>query len=361
VGTYRVTLTVVDNASLSGNTSHDVVVRSPPASQPPVASFTANPNPVSPGRPVTFDASLSYDPDGTIVSYAWKFGDLSTGNGVTTFHTYAVSGTYIAILTVVDNSSLSSNASQAVIVDAPPVASFTYAPATVYVTMVVRFDGSGSSDPDGPVVSWAWTFGDGAVGSGMTATHAYARKGTFTVALTVGDSRGVTDRTTRGLTVGNRAPQITSSNPDLGPVVIASGVNRTFSVVASDPDRDVLTYTWRVDGVVVGGNDTAYTFLRAPGNHAVNVTVSDGSLATWREWAVIVSAPGGGTTASALPWIAGVLLGVALLFLILFAWWRRRKREEAPPSLSEAPPPPPTAPPPPPAPPETPPPPPPPP
>src|SRR5439155_8126645 len=128
---------------------------------------------------------------------------------------------------------------------------------------------------------------------------------------------------------GNRAPQILSSDPGLGPVVLASGVNRTFSVLAWDPDGDVLTYAWRVDGVVVGGNASAFDFLRAPGDHTVNVTVSDGSLATWREWAVTVSPPGGGIPAL-LPLIAGVLLGVVLLFLVLFVWWRRRKTQDAP-------------------------------
>ena len=348
VGTYRVTLTVVDNSSSSANTSQDVVVRPPPASQPPVASFTASPNPVAPGSPVAFDASLSYDPDGTIVLYSWNFGDLSNGTGVTTTHAYAASGTYTAILTVVDNASLSTNASQAVIVDAPPVARFTYAPAAVYINVVIAFDGSSSSDPDGPVVSWTWDFGDGATGSGVTATHTYAWKGPFTVALTVGDPRGVTDRTTRILTVGNRAPRILSSDPGLGPVVLGSGVNRTFSVLAWDPDGDVLTYSWRVDGVAVGGNASAFDFLRAPGVHTVNVTVSDGSLATSREWAVTVSPPGGEIPAYALPFIAGLLLGVVLMLLILFVWWRRRKPQDAPRTLVEAPPPPPAAPPPPP-------------
>ena len=137
MGTYRVTLTVVDNSSSSANTSQDVVVRPPPASQPPVASFTASPNPVAPGSLVAFDASLSYDPDGTIISYSWNFGDQSNGTGVTTTHAYVASGTYTAILTVVDNASLSTNASQAVIVDAPPVAAFTYAPAAAYVNVVI--------------------------------------------------------------------------------------------------------------------------------------------------------------------------------------------------------------------------------
>jgi PKD repeat protein len=71
---------------------------------PPVASFTYTPADPVVGETVAFDASASYDPDGTIVSYAWKFGDDTPGNGVTTTHTYDASGTYTVTLTVTDNS-----------------------------------------------------------------------------------------------------------------------------------------------------------------------------------------------------------------------------------------------------------------
>ncbi|WP_369371111.1 LamG-like jellyroll fold domain-containing protein [Promicromonospora sp. Populi] len=51
-------------------------------------------------------------------------------------------------------------------------------------------DGSGSSDPDGPISSWAWNFGDGTTGTGAQATHTYAAPGTYTVTLTVSDGEG---------------------------------------------------------------------------------------------------------------------------------------------------------------------------
>jgi len=62
------------------------------------------------------------------------------------------------------------------------------------------FDGQGSWDPDGSVVSWAWTFGDGTSGSGATSSHTYkTRPGTYSVTLTVTDNLG--GKGTRSCTV----------------------------------------------------------------------------------------------------------------------------------------------------------------
>jgi len=345
VGTYRVTLTVVDNESFSRTTSHDVVVQTPPTPQPPVASFLATPTRTNPGAPIAFDASPSYDPDGTIVSYAWEFGDSNTGGGVSASHAYGAPGAYVVNLTVVDNSSMSDTATETVVVNGPPMAAFSYAPPSIYIAVVVTFDGSASTDDVG-VVSWTWDFGDGAMGSGSSATHAYTRKGVFLVTLTVADDLDLTDATTTLVRVQNRAPRIISSDPDLVPVQLGPELNRSFTVVATDPDADPLTYVWRIDGAVLGGNASTLYVSRPIGVYRVNVTISDGSLETWREWTVTVFAPGTGVDA-ALPWAAGAIF-VAVIALALFAAWRRRKRDEVPPAPPQAPPSPPPPPPPPP-------------
>lgn len=67
--------------------------------------------------------------------------------------------------------------------------------------LTCAMDASGSTDPDGTITSYAWTFGDGATGSGRTATHTYGSAGTYDITLTVTDDRGGTDRTTRTVAV----------------------------------------------------------------------------------------------------------------------------------------------------------------
>ncbi len=88
----------------------------PPANQPPVANFTVTTDYLT----ASFNASGSSDPDGSIVSYAWNFGDGTTGSGVTTSRTYAAAGTYTVTLTVTDNQGATGVKSQNITVTAPP-------------------------------------------------------------------------------------------------------------------------------------------------------------------------------------------------------------------------------------------------
>src|SRR6267143_739040 len=326
--TYTVNLTVTDNESFTATTSVNVVVGpAPPGPQPPIARFVAGPSPVDPGVVVTFNASTSSDSDGTIVSYIWKFGDSPpTGSGVIATHPYVVRGIYTVTLNVTDNSGLSSTATHQVVVDIAPSAAFLFAPTAIYIGFPVTFNGSTSTDSDGTIVSYAWTFGDGATGADRTMSHEYASKGTFTVALVVRDDAGLSNRTTATINVRNRAPEM-STSPGPGPVSVETGSTQTFTVTASDPDGDALTYTWRVDGSVVAGNAKVFTFTgTAPGTHTVNVTVSDGSLAVSREWTVTVASPSLLSSVWPVTFLAVVILGV-----ILLVWWTRRKRRPQPP------------------------------
>lgn len=68
----------------------------------PVAD-AGGPYSAEPNASVQFDGSASYDPDGTIASYAWTFGDTGTGSGATPTHTYTAEGNYTVTLTVTDN------------------------------------------------------------------------------------------------------------------------------------------------------------------------------------------------------------------------------------------------------------------
>jgi len=193
-GAYTVTLTVTDNGNAASQTTHVVTVSAPNA--PPVASFTSACSALT----CSFNASGSSDPDGTIASYAWSFGDGTSASGVTASHTYAAGGTYSVTLTVTDNAAATGQAAGSVTVVAPnvpPVASFTSACSA----LTCSFNASGSSDPDGTIASYAWTFGDGTSASGVTVSHAYAAGGTYSVTLTVTDNAAATSTQAQSVTV----------------------------------------------------------------------------------------------------------------------------------------------------------------
>jgi PKD repeat protein len=88
-----------------------------------------------------FNGSSSSDPDGSIVSYAWQFGDGTTGFGVTTQHAYAVAGTYTVRLTVTDNDGATNTTTRQVVISAqpnqPPTASFNANPSFDLVQRVL--------------------------------------------------------------------------------------------------------------------------------------------------------------------------------------------------------------------------------
>lgn len=92
----------------------DTVVKE---NQLPIASFVSDPVTGTAPLTVTFDASASSDPDGSIISYTWDFGDGSTGAGVVVSHAYTLTGTYLAALIVTDTYNTSSTHSSSVFVD----------------------------------------------------------------------------------------------------------------------------------------------------------------------------------------------------------------------------------------------------
>ena len=61
--------------------------------------------------------------------------------------------------------------------------------------LTVRFSAAGSYDPDGTIIQYLWTFGDGESATGPLVTHEYALAGTYNVQLTVTDNDGKTGTT----------------------------------------------------------------------------------------------------------------------------------------------------------------------
>jgi len=91
----------------------------------------------------------------------------------------------------------------------PPTAVMSATPSSGTAPLVVTFDGSGSTDAFGTVVSWAWAFGDGTFGTGVTTTHLYGTPGTYTATLTVTDNGNASNTTMASIVVN--APALPSA------------------------------------------------------------------------------------------------------------------------------------------------------
>jgi PKD repeat protein len=201
-GTVSGTPTVVSGPTVDGvDWSNRAMFLSPGApNNPPTAAFTSSCTNLS----CTFNGSGSSDSNGSITSYAWDFGDSHTDTGVTPpAHAYASAGTYTVSLTVTDNGGATSSVTHTVTVsaaNAKPTAAFTSSCTNLSCT----FNGSGSSDSDGSITSYAWDFGDSHTDTGVTPpAHAYASAGTYTVSLTVTDNGGATDSVSHSVTVSS--------------------------------------------------------------------------------------------------------------------------------------------------------------
>ena len=124
----------------AGSTTTVQVTLTPvPANQAPTAGFTYSPTAPNAGTPVQFDASASADPDGTVISYAWSFGDGGTGVGALVTHAYSATGSYTVQLTVTDNGGATGHVSRLVTVSAPEVPPAMGTTGGIYVWGVTRW------------------------------------------------------------------------------------------------------------------------------------------------------------------------------------------------------------------------------
>ncbi len=199
-GEYTVRLTVTDNRGSQGSTSKRVTVGSP-VDQPPSATFTSS--------CVVLDCSFtdgSSDPDGTVEGWQWDFGDGSSADVQNPSHSYASDGTYTVTLTVTDDDGLPGSSSKQVTVTTPgpnvdPVADFS----SSCTGLACAFTDL-STDQDGTVTGWSWTFGDGGTSTAQNPSRAYATAGTYSVTLTVTDDQGATHQRSAAVTVTAPAP-----------------------------------------------------------------------------------------------------------------------------------------------------------
>ncbi len=276
---------------------------------PPAAALTVSPASGPVPLAVTADASGSTDTDATpIATYTFDFGDGATVGpqaGPTATHTYNAAGTFVVTVTVRDTAGLASSAGAQVTVtagpDNPPAASLAVRPASGTAPLAVTADATGSSDTDAtPIASYTFDFGDGTaqVGpqAGATASHTYARFGTFVVTVTVTDTAGLSSSAGTQVTVADGPPAAALTvTPSSGTAPLA--VTASASGSTDNDGTPIATYRFDFgDGSApVGpqsGATSSHTYT-ALGTFTVTVTVTDtaGLASTVTRQVTVTDAP----------------------------------------------------------------------
>jgi hypothetical protein len=260
---------------------------------------------------VTLDGSGSNDPDGDLLSFSWEFESLPDGSSATLSDAGAVDpsfvadvdGTYVVRLVVSDG--IATSAVDRVTVtteNTQPVAN-AGADQSVLLNDVAVLDGSGSTDADGDLLTFFWSFATVPDGSAADLSDPTAVRPSFTVdvpgdyvvQLVVND--GLVNSLADTVVVSTQnLPPVADAGPDqsafVGDVVLLDGTGST------DPELDPLTYAWALTSRPAQSS-TALSDptlpqptlpIDRPGTYVVRLVVNDGMADSAPDWITITTA-----------------------------------------------------------------------
>lgn len=302
VGTFTVSLTVTDAKGLADPTpATRTVTVTAAANQAPNGTITtpaANLT-VTQGTTVAFAASGADPDNNTPLTYSWNFGGGATNSTLQNPSVvFATPGTFTVSLTVTDAKGLAdpTPATRTVTVtpsttaNQPPAGTITQPASDVVINVgqSVSFAGSGTDPDNNTPLTYAWNFGGGAANSTLqNPTVVFATPGTFTVSLTVSDSKGLADATpaTRVVTVvaPNNQPPTASITAPASDVSILKGASIAFAGSGSDPDGNTpLSYRWNFGGGGLPDSTLQNPTIRFDnvGTYSVTLTVTDSAGAS---------------------------------------------------------------------------------
>ena len=190
-----------------------------------------------------------------------------------------------------------------------PTAGFTVDVDRGQAPLEVSFDASSSSDPDGNLVSYEWTFGDGGTATGVRVTHTYADGGIFEVELTVKDNRDGEASASDDVTV--------ASPPGSGPNMIQGTIwhDRNLDEAMDEDERtlDDFTVFLDLDGDGAYDNGEPLTFSAADGTYEFAGLDAGRSYSVSQVlkfgWSSTFAGPSGAPSGSLPPGVAAIVNG----------------------------------------------------
>ncbi|MCK4735129.1 MAG: PKD domain-containing protein, partial [Methanophagales archaeon] len=283
-GTYNVTLVVVDNEGATDTNTTTATI----ADTEPTANFAGTlTNGLKPLTVSFTDSSTSYD---GIAAWEWDFGDGNTSTEHNSTHVYATEGSYTVSLTVYEADGDSDTTAKVdyIIVtreNQPPV-SDPDGPYTGTEGVAILFSGSGSYDPDGSIISFAWDFGfgDGNTGTGESPAYTYAQNGTYNVTLFVTDNEGATNTNTTTATINDTEPiadlsfELNPAGTDFGVVEIGKEKSVSLTITNTGNCPAKVTVTKNIMKGMTRSDTIPVSALGVNGNYEDNPVIVSSSL-----------------------------------------------------------------------------------
>ena len=306
-GTYTLTLTVSTPDGRSGSTTTLATIAVPTNAEPMAA--VGGPYVGDEGSVIEFSGVRSTDPDNDALTYAWNFGDGSTGTGATPSHTYADNGTFTVTLTVDDGNggthtatttaTIASIAPDATLGNTGPVdegQSFT-------LTMTSPTDPSSLDVAAG--FSHAFDCGAGTglgvFGAGTLTNCSTSDNGVRSVAAQIRDKDGATRSKAAMVTVNDIPPVITAPlGMPTSPLALGTPVSVTTTFSGAGVDAFTAVVNWgssSTNFAPTPGSFTATHTYAAPGVYTVSVNITDddgNTVGRTAETYVVVYDPTGG-------------------------------------------------------------------
>jgi glucose/arabinose dehydrogenase/PKD repeat protein len=182
----------------------------------------------------------------------------------------------------------------------PPTAVAAATPTSGTAPLTVSFDGSGSSDPQGDPLTYAWDLDDDGAfddATGVTASWTYQQPGTYTPELRVTDPGGASDTDAVTITAGNSAPVATITSP-ASSLRWKVGDTISFSGAATDPQSGTLPATALSWSLVLqhcdtGGNCHSHPLQTFPNTASGSFTAPDHEYPSYLELTLTATDPGG--------------------------------------------------------------------
>jgi PKD repeat protein len=271
VGSYTVNATVwaYTNDEPSSLVTH-TFTGSITISDPITATATATPTTGTAPEEVSFDVTTSGGSGA--YTYAWNFGDGTTGSGKSPNHTYTTGGSFTANVTVTDDLGMSTYDRTGVITIAPGIiVTIKAQPSSGPYPLEVAFNNTVANAAAGDL-TYAWDFGDGSTSTDSAPTHTYEDEGVYSVVLTVTDSKDRTGTSSAPIHVSASATveATITATPSSGKAPLA--VAFTSNVAGGTYP---YTYAWDFgDGASSTEANPSHTYSES-GIYNVKLTVTD--------------------------------------------------------------------------------------